>query len=76
MVTEALLAQIEALPVDERVELSAYIDRSIEAETRGGELHQTTKDLLDRRLAEIEARPEAARPLEEVMADLAERYPG
>ncbi|MDR1188047.1 MAG: addiction module protein [Bifidobacteriaceae bacterium] len=74
MVTEALLAQIEALPVDERVELSAYLDRSIEAEARGDELSQSTKDLLDGRLAAMEARPDAARPLEDVMADLAERH--
>jgi putative addiction module component (TIGR02574 family) len=75
MVTEALLAQIEALPVDERVELSAFIDRSIEAEARGDELSQSTKDLLDSRLAAMESRPDASRPLGDVMADLAERYP-
>ncbi|MDR1634002.1 MAG: hypothetical protein LBS27_03580 [Bifidobacteriaceae bacterium] len=74
MVTEALLAQIEALPVDERVELSAYLDRSIEAEARGGQLSEETKGLLDERLAAAEADPDAARPLGEVMAGIRERH--
>jgi putative addiction module component (TIGR02574 family) len=74
VVTKALLAQIDALPVDERVELSAYLDRSIEADARGGELSRDTKDLLDQRLAAIDARPDASRPLDGVMAELAERH--
>jgi putative addiction module component (TIGR02574 family) len=52
------LTQITALSVDERIELVQAIWDSIAAETENLELTEDQKIELDRRLADLDARPD------------------
>jgi putative addiction module component (TIGR02574 family) len=63
-----LVAEILALPVEERVQLVDAIWDSISAVPEALPLTQWQRDELDRRLAEFEADPEAGSTLEEVFA--------
>lgn len=65
---QELVAEILALPVEERVELVDAIWDSISAVPEALPLTQWQRDELDRRLAEFEADPEAGSTLEEVFA--------
>ena len=65
---EELVAEILALPVEERVQLVDAIWDSISAVPEALPLTQWQRDELDRRLAEFEADPEAGSTLEEVFA--------
>ena len=63
-----LVAEILALPVEERVQLVDAIWDSISAVPEALPLTQWQREELDRRLAEFEADPEAGSTLEEVFA--------
>jgi putative addiction module component (TIGR02574 family) len=65
---QALVAEILALPVEERVRLVEAIWDSISAAPEALPLTQWQREELDRRLAEFEADPEAGSTLEEVFA--------
>jgi putative addiction module component (TIGR02574 family) len=63
-----LVAEILALPIEERVQLVDAIWDSISAVPEALPLTQWQREELDRRLAEFEADPEAGSTLEEVFA--------
>jgi putative addiction module component (TIGR02574 family) len=63
-----LVAQILALPVEDRVRLVEAIWDSISALPEALPLTDWQKEELDRRLAELEADPETGSSLEEVFA--------
>ncbi|MBM3359780.1 MAG: addiction module protein [Betaproteobacteria bacterium] len=63
---QELVAEILALPVEERVRLVEAIWDSISAVPEALPLTQWQREELDRRLAEFEADPEAGSTLEEV----------
>jgi putative addiction module component (TIGR02574 family) len=63
-----LVAEILALPVEDRVRLVEAIWDSISAVPEALPLTDGQKEELDRRLAELEADPEAGSSLEEVFA--------
>lgn len=63
---QELVAEILALPVEERVHLVEAIWDSISAVPEALPLTQWQREELDRRLAEFEANPEAGSTLEEV----------
>jgi putative addiction module component (TIGR02574 family) len=65
---QELVAEILALPVEERVRLVEAIWDSISAVPEALPLTQWQREELDRRLAEFEADPEAGSTLEEVFA--------
>ena len=65
---QELVAEILALPVDERVRLVEAIWDSISAVPEALPLTDWQKEELDRRLAELEADPDAGSSLEEVFA--------
>ena len=65
---QELVAEILALPIEERVQLVDAIWDSISAVPEALPLTQWQRDELDRRLAEFEADPEAGSTLEEVFA--------
>jgi putative addiction module component (TIGR02574 family) len=65
---QELVAEILALPVEERVRLVEAIWDSISAAPEALPLTQWQREELDRRLAEFEAGPEAGSTLEEVFA--------
>jgi putative addiction module component (TIGR02574 family) len=65
---QELVAEILALPVDERVRLVEAIWDSISAVPEALPLTDWQKEELDRRLAELEANPDAGCTLEEVFA--------
>ena len=65
---QELVAEILALPVQERVHLVEAIWDSISAIPEALPLTQWQSEELDRRLAEFEADPEAGSTLEDVFA--------
>jgi putative addiction module component (TIGR02574 family) len=65
---QELVAEILALPVEERVRLVEAIWDSISAAPEALPLTQWQREELDRRLAEFEADPQAGSTLEEVFA--------
>jgi putative addiction module component (TIGR02574 family) len=65
---QELVAEILALPVQERVQLVGAIWDSISAVPEALPLTQWQREELDRRLAEFEADPEAGSTLEDVFA--------
>lgn len=65
---QELVAEILALPVEERVRLVEAIWDSIAAVPEALPLTDWQKKELDRRLAELEADPDAGSTLEEVFA--------
>jgi len=65
---QELVAEILALPIDERVRLVEAIWDSISAVPEALPLTNWQKEELDRRLAEFEANPDAGSSLEEVFA--------
>lgn len=65
---QELVAEILALPVEERVRLVEAIWDSISAVPEALPLTQWQREELDRRLAEFEADPEAGSTLEDVFA--------
>ena len=67
---QELVAEILALPVQERVRLVEAIWDSISAVPEALPLTQWQREELDRRLAEFEADPEAGSTLEDVFARL------
>jgi putative addiction module component (TIGR02574 family) len=68
MKQEALVAEILALPVEDRMRLVEAIWDSISAVPEALPLTEWQKQELDRRLAEMESDPDAGIPLEEVFA--------
>jgi putative addiction module component (TIGR02574 family) len=68
MSTAEMLAQIVALPLDERVELVEAIWTSIEAESAAAPLTDAQRQELERRLADHLAHPDDVIPWEEVKA--------
>jgi len=68
MKQEALVAEILALPVEDRMRLVEAIWDSISAVPEALPLTEWQKQELDRRLAEMESDPEAGASLEEVFA--------
>lgn len=68
MKQEALVAEILALPVEDRMRLVEAIWDSISAVPEALPLTEWQKQELDRRLAEMESDPEAGGSLEEVFA--------
>jgi len=67
---QELVVEILALPVAERVRLVEAIWDSISAVPEALPLTDWQKEELDRRLAELEADPEAGSTLEEVFASI------
>jgi len=65
---QELVAEILALPVEQRVRLVEAIWDSISAVPEALPLTDWQKEELDRRLAELEADPDAGSSLEEVFA--------
>lgn len=65
---QELVAEILALPVEDRVRLVEAIWDSISAVPEALPLTEWQKEELDRRLAELETNPEAGSTLEEVFA--------
>jgi putative addiction module component (TIGR02574 family) len=65
---QELVAEILALPVEDRVRLVEAIWDSISAVPEALPLTDWQKEELDRRLAELEANPDAGLSLEEVFA--------
>jgi putative addiction module component (TIGR02574 family) len=65
---QELVAEILALPVEDRVRLVEAIWDSISAVPEALPLTEWQKEELDRRLAELEADPDAGSTLEEVFA--------
>ena len=65
---QELVAEILALPVQERVRLVEAIWDSISAVPEALPLTQWQREELDRRLAEFEADPESGSTLEDVFA--------
>lgn len=65
---QELIAEILALPVNERIRLIEAIWDSISAVPEALPLTQWQREELDRRLAELEADPESGASLEEVFA--------
>jgi putative addiction module component (TIGR02574 family) len=65
---QELVAEILALPVEDRVRLVEAIWDSISAVPEALPLTDWQKEELDRRLAELEADPDAGSSLEEVFA--------
>lgn len=61
------------LPVPERVQLVQEIWDSVVAESAGVPVTKKQKAELDRRLADLEAHPEAERPWSEVLRTLKRR---
>lgn len=68
MKQEALVAEILALPVEDRMRLVEAIWDSISAVPEALPLTEWQKQELDRRLAEMESDPDAGASLEEVFA--------
>ena len=68
MKQEALVAEILALPVADRVRLVEAIWDSISAVPEALPLTEWQRQELDRRLAELESDPDAGASLEEVFA--------
>jgi putative addiction module component (TIGR02574 family) len=68
MKQEALVAEILALPVPDRVRLVEAIWDSISAVPEALPLTDWQRQELDRRLAELESDPDAGASLEEVFA--------
>jgi putative addiction module component (TIGR02574 family) len=65
---QELVAEILALPVEERVQIVDAIWDSISAVPEALPLTEWQREELDRRLAEFEADPETGSTLEEVFA--------
>ena len=65
---QEFVAEILALPVQERVRLVGAIRDSISSVPEALPLTQWQREELDRRLAEFEADPEAGSTLEEIFA--------
>jgi putative addiction module component (TIGR02574 family) len=65
---QGLVAEILALPLEERVQLVEAIWDSISAVPEALPLTEWQKGELDRRLAELEADPDTGSSLEEVFA--------
>lgn len=65
---QGLVAEILALPVEDRVRLVEAIWDSISAVPEALPLTEWQKEELDRRLAELEENPDAGSTLEEVFA--------
>lgn len=65
---EGLVAEILALPVEDRVRLVEAIWDSISAVPEALPLTEWQREELDRRLAELEEDPDAGSTLEEVFA--------
>jgi putative addiction module component (TIGR02574 family) len=72
MSTKALDAALR-LPLPERIQLVQEIWDSVVAESAAVPVTQRQKAVLDRRLADLEAHPEAERPWSEVRATLKRR---
>jgi len=64
----AKLKEIETLTVDERIDLVQAIWDGIAAETEGRELTEGEKQMLDRRIADLDAHPANVRTWEEITA--------
>lgn len=64
---------IDRLSVEDRIRLVDEIWDSIAAETAGADIPQWHKDILEERLADLAANPEASVPWEEAMARILER---
>jgi putative addiction module component (TIGR02574 family) len=70
---EQLKARAENLSAPERADLAYFLLSSLEPEEEGGE--EAWRIEIARRLAEIRSGIAVGRPVEEVLAELRERYP-
>jgi putative addiction module component (TIGR02574 family) len=64
---------IDRMPIKDRIRLVDEIWESIAAETVGEEIPQWHKDILDERLAYLEANPQNSVPWEEAMGRILSR---
>jgi putative addiction module component (TIGR02574 family) len=72
MIDPALQAEIDAMSFDERMELVAYIERTIESESV--EISEEKKTVVRSRAAELEADPSIGLTWDELSARLASRW--
>ncbi len=72
MVDPALLEQVVGLPADERRELIAYVQESLDNDERS--ISPELAALIDERVAEAMVNPGAGRTWDEVRASLRERH--
>ncbi len=72
MIDPTLQAEIDAMSVDERMELVAYIERTIESESV--EISEEKKTVVRSRAAELEADPSIGLTWDELNARLASRW--
>ncbi len=68
MTAAAKLIEIETLTVDERIDLVQAIWDGIASETESRELSEGEKQMLDRRIADLDAQPSNVRTWEEIKA--------
>jgi putative addiction module component (TIGR02574 family) len=72
MIDPALQAEIDAMSFDERMELVAYIERTIESESV--EISEEKKTVVRSRAAELEADPSIGLTWDKLSARLASRW--
>jgi putative addiction module component (TIGR02574 family) len=70
---EQLKSQVSALSVAERADLAYFLLTSLEPEEEGVE--EAWREEIARRVAEIRSGQAVGRPIDEVLAELRERYP-
>jgi putative addiction module component (TIGR02574 family) len=70
---EQLKSQVSILSAAERADLAYFLLTSLEPEEEGVE--EAWRKEIDRRVAEIRSGQAIGRPIEEVLAELRERYP-
>lgn len=72
-VVDQLKSQISILSAAERADLAYFLLTSLEPEEEGAE--EAWREEIARRVAAIRGGQAVGRPIEEVLADLRERYP-
>lgn len=70
---EQLKSQVSTLSAAERAELAYFLLASLEPEEEGAE--EAWRKEIARRITEIRSGQAIGRPIEEVLAELRERYP-
>lgn len=70
---ERLKTQVSALSDAERADLAYFLLTSLEPEEEG--VKETWREEIARRVADIRSGNAVGRPLDEVLAELRERYP-
>ncbi|MDR1264997.1 MAG: addiction module protein [Propionibacteriaceae bacterium] len=70
MISQTLLRQVGELERSAQVELIDFLYREIDGET----LDDSTRAILDERIADLEANPSEGRPMAETLADLRAKW--